>query len=99
MIDGEDAREITVIRQSEHDAVGGALAAYEHALDVYDRLLATGDPTDRELMDAQDDVDNLAELVTTARETHGIAREKIAVSPVEPPAETAWLRDVVLDWD
>jgi hypothetical protein len=85
-------------RQSEHDAVGAALAAYEHALDVYDRMVYGGAATDREITDAQDDVDNLAELVAATRQAKGTATSRLVVSPPELPAETAWLRDVTLEW-
>lgn len=85
-------------RQSEHDAVGGALAAYEHALDVYDRMLADDSVTERDLMDAQDDIDNIAELIAAARQAEGAATDRLTVDPPELPAETAWLRDVKLDW-
>lgn len=88
-------------KQSEHDAVGAALAAYEHALDTYSRLLAkTGPdaPTDRVLEYAQDDIDNLAELVTAAREAAGVTAERITPKAPAPPAETAWLRDITLEW-
>lgn len=85
-------------RQSEHDAVGSALAAYEHALDVYDRMVYGGTATDREIEHAQDDVDNLAELVAATRQAKGTATGRLVVSPPELPAETAWLRDVQLEW-
>lgn len=86
-----------MIKQSEHDAVGAALAAYEHALDVVDDLLGRGTATDRELQDAQDDVDNLAELVTAARQARASAGRDYTPRPGWT-AETAWLRDVKLTW-
>lgn len=84
-------------KQSEHDAVGAALAVYEHALDVMDDLLGKGTATDRELQDAQDDVDNVGELLQATRIIHGVAARHVREAPALP-AETRWLREVILTW-
>lgn len=87
-----------MIRQSEHDAVGAALAAYEQALDHYDDV-CLGGADDWVIQEALEDCDNLCELLAAAREVADDADRKIhRCDPPSPPAETAWLRDVRLEW-
>jgi hypothetical protein len=83
--------------QCEHDAVGAALAAYEQALDHVDDLLEDNAAED-ELAAAQEDVDNMCELLAAARETSDAAHRRLVPTAPAPPAETAWLRDVNLEW-
>jgi hypothetical protein len=83
-------------KQSEHDAVGAALAAYEAALDRYDDL-SIGGADEYAVQEALADVDNIKELLDATRETHDAHRRELIELPA-PPAETEWLRHVTLEW-
>jgi hypothetical protein len=87
---------IMTYRQSEHDAVGAALAAYEAALDRYDDL-SLGGADEWAVQDALTDAENIKELLDATRETHNAQRRELIELPT-PPAETAWLRHVKIDW-
>lgn len=85
-----------MMNQSEHDAVGAALAAYEAALDRYDDL-SIGGADEWSVREARIDVDNVKELLDATRETRDAHRRELIELPA-PPAETEWLRHVNLEW-
>jgi len=83
--------------QTEHDAVGVALAEYERALEHYADISQSG-AADDELQAAYAECDDLCELLAAAREAHGAATRRLVVEPVKPAPGTEWLRDVTLEW-
>lgn len=82
--------------QSEHDAVGAALAAYEAALDRYDDL-SIGGADEWAVQDALTDAENIKELLDATRDAHNAHQRELIELPALP-AETAWLRRVELQW-